>query len=149
MFAAPSIIGNPMVGGSQLAINQMILSPNKNFKLVMQSDGNLVVYQTIDQKPLWASGTMNSGAIVARMQLDGNFVLYNANNASKWATNTNGHPGAILTLLDTADLVVYTSITNLTVLWTSGTTAAATTSTTTTTTAMTTTTIDPSKLQIV
>ena len=83
---------------------------------------NLVVYQTKDQKVMWASNTMNSGAIVAKMQPDGNFVLYNAGNSAKWASGTNGRPGAILKLLDTGDLVVYTSLSNFTVLWTSTTT---------------------------
>ena len=122
-----------MVGGTQLVINQLILSPNKSFKLLMQPDGNLVVYQTKDMKVMWASNTMNSGAIVAKMQPDGNFVLYNANNSAKWASGTDRHPGAILSLLDSGYFVVYTSISNPEALWTSGTTAATTTSTSTST----------------
>ena len=138
LFAVSNMVDNPMVGGTQLAINQLILSPNKSFKLLMQPDGNLVVYQTKDLKVMWASNTMNSGAMVAKMQPDGNFVLYNASNSAKWATGTNGHPGAILNLLDTGDLVVYTSISNLTLLWTSTpVTTKATTATTPTSTAAT------------
>ena len=133
LFAVSNMVDNPMVGGTQLAINQLILSPNKSFKLLMQPDGNLVVYQTKDMKVMWASNTMNSGAIVAKMQPDGNFVLYNAGNSAKWASGTNGRPGAILNLLDTGDLVVYTSLSNFTVLWTSTTTTTTTVSTTTTT----------------
>ena len=138
-----------MVGGTQLAINQLILSPNKSFKLLMQPDGNLVVYQTKDQKVMWASNTMNSGAIVAKMQPDGNFVLYNANNSAKWASGTDRHPGAILSLLDSGYLVVYTSISNPAALWTSGTTVATTTSASTTATEiLVTATIAPSECML-
>ena len=106
-----------MIGGTQLAVDQMILSPNKCFKLLMQADNNLVMYQIKDQKPLWASDTLNKGSRVAKMQPDGNFVLYDANNLAKWATATEGHPGAIVTLLDAGNLVVYRSTTNNTILW--------------------------------
>ena len=116
----PNIRANPMVGGTQLTVNQVILSTNKCFKLQMQPDSNLVVYQTKDLKPLWASGTMNSGAVVAKMQTDGNFILYDAGSNIKWASATSSNPGAILNLLDTGNLVVQTSASNSAPLWQTG-----------------------------
>lgn len=58
-------------------------------RLIMQSDGNLVVY---DQNggARWAAGTNPYGAY-AEFQIDGNFVVYDRNNYPVWASNTCCH----------------------------------------------------------
>lgn len=63
------------------------------FTLVMQHDGNLVLYRYINNNlsVLWASHTMNSGAHRLEMQADGNLVLYRPDNTPVWASNTVGH----------------------------------------------------------
>ena len=98
----------------------MIVSTNKCYKLVMQEDGNLVIYQIKDQKALWASNTKSTGAAVARMQPDGNFVLYDWNNQAKWSTGTNGRSGAIITLQDDGNLVIYPNTKEDPAFWSSG-----------------------------
>ena len=56
-------------------------------RMVMQVDGNLVVYNGANQ-PLWGSWTHgNPGARLA-LQNDGNLVIYSIANAAIWATNT-------------------------------------------------------------
>jgi hypothetical protein len=55
-------------------------------KLIMQGDGNLVLY-TSSNKPVWATNTGGKGASFARMQDDGNLVVYVQGN-STFATNT-------------------------------------------------------------
>jgi uncharacterized protein YkwD len=65
-------------------------------RLVMQKDGNLVIYDSQDH-PTWASGTHGRGATDAFMvmQSDGNLVIYNNSPISPlWASHTNG-PGGI------------------------------------------------------
>lgn len=54
-------------------------------RLVLQGDGNLVLYR--NGKPVWASHTVGSGANRLVMQGDGNLVLYN-DGRPKWATHT-------------------------------------------------------------
>eukprot|EP00928_Gymnodinium_smaydae_P056386 TRINITY_DN3977_c0_g1_i1.p1 TRINITY_DN3977_c0_g1~~TRINITY_DN3977_c0_g1_i1.p1 ORF type:complete len:352 (+),score=49.73 TRINITY_DN3977_c0_g1_i1:76-1131(+) len=61
-------------------------------RLVLQDDGNLVMYDA-KWKPLWNSGTANSGATLLRFQGDCNVVLYSNDNQAKWArcdTSRNG-----------------------------------------------------------
>jgi hypothetical protein len=41
------------------------------------------------------------------MQDDGNFVLYDQDNAPVWASNTDGNPGAYLAVQDDGNVVVY------------------------------------------
>jgi hypothetical protein len=59
--------------------------------LVMQTDGNLVVYDKFG-KAIWASNSVQSyrDDFRLRMQNDGNLVIYNILNKPIWATNTNG-----------------------------------------------------------
>ena len=52
--------GTEITMGSSMSTNQRIYSPNKEHYLVMQSDGNLVVY-TKDDKPTWATDTYGKG----------------------------------------------------------------------------------------
>lgn len=56
-------------------------------RLVMQGDGNLVVYQ--GSTPRWWSGTGAAGSY-AIVQNDGNFAVRNPAGASQWATGTGG-----------------------------------------------------------
>jgi len=59
-------------------------------RLVMQSDGNLVIYD-INGTPKWASGTngSNRGDAFVVFQGDGNLVIY-SNGSPLWASNTVG-----------------------------------------------------------
>jgi hypothetical protein len=102
--------------GQMLWPNQQFQSPNRQYRMVMQSDGNLVLYQgatarwssktyransTLEMQgdgnlviyapghiAVWATGTFKSGSVL-RGQNDGNFVLYAPGNAAVWATNTS------------------------------------------------------------
>jgi hypothetical protein len=84
----------------------------------MQTDGNLVLYQS-GGGALWATGTTgNSGRnVTAFMQTDGNFVVY-ANPWSSWiplwSSGTWGQPGSYLALQNDGNLVVYNQYNNWT-----------------------------------
>jgi len=57
--------------------------------LAMQSDGNLVLYDR-SSRPVWFSGTHSVGAMRLSIQQDGNLVLYNNTNQAFWHTSTSG-----------------------------------------------------------
>ncbi len=78
-----------------------------NYKLIFQGDGNLVLYNP-QGKPIWATGTDNTGADIFAVQADGNVVLYN-HGKPVWATNTSGRPGAFLAIQTDGNVVVYAS----------------------------------------
>src|SRR5215472_1720317 len=103
--------------GQQLNIGDQLVS--KNVNLIMQGDGNLVLYRTLYGRPLWATNTNGQPATFAVMQGDGNFVVYSANGTPYWNTGTYGHPGAWLVLQGDGNLVVYNSAGNP--LWASNT----------------------------
>jgi hypothetical protein len=98
--------------GEGLATDDTVTSSNRAFQLVMQRDGNLVAYQ-VDARgertvPTWASNTVGNVGARARMQGDGNLVIYGADDATPiWASNTAGRPGAVLRLGDDGTLGLY------------------------------------------
>lgn len=92
--------------GTQLNVGDRRWSPNGKFFLLMQNDGNLVIYKK-DVGAIWSSNTMGSGANRAAMQDDGNFVLYAPNYVPKWASGTNGRPDNLLLLQDDGNMVIY------------------------------------------
>ncbi|MBG6119015.1 MULTISPECIES: hypothetical protein [unclassified Sphingobium] len=101
----------------QISTGQQINSPDGRFRLVQQTDGNLVLYfgasalwasyafgsnfTTYFQSdgnlvtygpsgPVWNSETNAIGARLA-LQNDGNLVIYDLDDRVVWATNTGGH----------------------------------------------------------
>jgi hypothetical protein len=78
-------------------------------RIVMQLDGNLVVYTTGSGQVLWASNTSGHPGAHAVMQTDGNLVIYAPNGAALWSSRTNGHPGAYALAQDDGNFVVYRS----------------------------------------
>jgi hypothetical protein len=114
---APAGSCGELTANQELAANQSVASCNGDFTLVMQGDGNLVLYQ--GGTALWASGTVGSGADEAIMQGDGNFVLYTSAGAPVWASNTAGNAGAYLDVQNDGNVVIYGS--SGTALWSTGT----------------------------
>jgi PAN domain len=106
-IATQAHAADTLYAGQYLFSGQSLVAPSCYYKLVFQSDGNLVLY-THSNAPVWASGTQNSGAAYAVMQGDGNLVLYTWGGRAVWSTGTYGHPYARTALQDDGNLVVYT-----------------------------------------
>jgi hypothetical protein len=104
----------------QLNVGDILFSGTRAFQLIMQTDGNLVLYAIDDSalpaditkgtytEIIWASGTNGLGGNVCKMQDDGNFVIYKGSKAI-WNSATEGNPGAFLRCQDDGNLVVYGS----------------------------------------
>lgn len=92
--------------GQILRGGEFIRSGDMRFHLILQGDGNLVLYGT-SGPAVWNSGTVGSGAAFLGMQGDGNLVLYTAANVAVWSTGTNGHPGSHLGVQNDGNIVVY------------------------------------------
>ena len=86
--------------------NQAISSCNGLYTLVMQDDGNVVLYDTMGTA-LWNSQTAGRPGHAVVMQSDGNFVLYDAASVPLWNTGTHGHPGAALRVEEDGNVIVW------------------------------------------
>ena len=86
--------------------------------LVMQGDGNLVLYQ--NGVALWNTGTWgqncSANQCFAAFQGDGNFVVYNG-STPLWNSQTGGNPGAQLALSAQLPNYIKISSSNQSTLW--------------------------------
>ncbi|MEY9894860.1 hypothetical protein ABIA31_008548 [Catenulispora sp. MAP5-51] len=106
-----------MAANQQITVNQSTLSCDGRFKLVLQGDGNLVLYQ--GSTPLWASNTVGQASANAIMQGDGNFVVYDGSGKPLWASNTAGNSGAYLSVQNDGNTVIFSA--SGATLWSTGT----------------------------
>ena len=99
-------ITNAYLGGDHMYrggwfddVGDYLLSANGRYQLIFQTDGNLVEYDLgqSGHPALWASHTTFGDTCwgcgqgqIARMQTDGNFVIYDSSNHALFATNTVG-----------------------------------------------------------
>ena len=89
-------------------IRQILRSANGRFYLIMQDDGNLVIYRTFrnHESPIWASDTCGKPFRQACIQTDGNFVLYGHGVQAQGISNTCGHGPVRLIMQDDGNLVL-------------------------------------------
>jgi len=98
-----------LTSGQTLGPNERIESYNRKAALVMQGDGNFVLYDTFAGKALWASGTDGKTGASVTMQGDGNLVVYAPDGQAVWDAQTTGNAGDSLVVQDDGNAVVYGS----------------------------------------
>lgn len=83
--------GHQVHEGTTLFQGQVLMSKNMARRLMVQNDGNLVVYDSRD-RAVWSSETsgQGEGPYLLRMQDDANLVLYDVNDTPIWASATDG-----------------------------------------------------------
>jgi hypothetical protein len=86
-------------------MSNQVLKATSGHRLIMQADGNLVLYNAANQ-PTWASNTSGKPFTHCCMQSDGNLVIYNMAQPV-WATNTSGSGGEKIILQTDGNLVIY------------------------------------------
>ena len=104
-----------MSKGETLVRANWLLSPNEQFALIMQHDGNLGLYTVRSNwQRIWSSRTSGQENRLV-LQNDGNMVIYDSNNRAIWHTGTiNGHRlnvenGGSIVLYDFDDNPVWSS----------------------------------------
>lgn len=92
-------------------LKMRLTSTSGEYRLVFQSDGNLVVYRN-GSSPVWQSGTAGKGATRIVFQKDGNVVIYRGSTTlwSSQTDNCNAGPGLSLDMQNDGNLVVYNYI---------------------------------------
>ena len=104
-FGGEALAAN-LYPGDSLDRGEGIYSDDRRYHLIMQDDGNLVLYAA-GGRALWATGTDGVAIRHAVMQTDGNLVLYDYANRPRWASGTDGQPGTYLAVQDDGNVVLY------------------------------------------
>jgi hypothetical protein len=107
--SATSTSADTLNPGATMTAGQYLTTANGQYKLVMQGDGNLVLYTANLSRALWASNTANHPGARVVMQGDGNLVIYGPSNEVLFASNTAGRPGASLVAQTDGNVVIYSS----------------------------------------
>ena len=97
-------MGDTLQKGEKLEVGQSLTSNNGAYRLVLQEDGNLVLYA--GEQSVWATATDGQDVQRAEVQDDGNFVLYTPDKPV-WASQTAGADNVRLVLQDDRNLVLY------------------------------------------
>ena len=97
-------MGTELVSGAKLLPRQYLLSADKHIVLVLQDDGNLVLYR--NGIATWSSLTWGKTPSQLEMQTDGSLVITFTDN-TRWSSNTLGNAGSRLALQNDGNLVIY------------------------------------------
>ena len=110
VYSKPTAYCGTLYADEALLPNSRLLwSCDQRFYLTMQTDGNLVLYQSKNGQStaLWSTGTWQTSGQIAVLQKDGNFVLYDSNRNALWSSRTWDRPNAYLAVQNDGNLVVY------------------------------------------
>lgn len=92
--------------GAALAVGASLSSGNSHYRLVMQHDGNLVIYCI--GRAIWSTHTAHiaiHGGL--RFQGDGNLVLYRHGGRAVWNSRTANTEACQLVMQNDGNLVLY------------------------------------------
>ncbi|MFI7494374.1 hypothetical protein ACH9D2_06600 [Kocuria sp. M4R2S49] len=111
MSSGKGLMNAVLKSGEQLALGEFLTSPDNKAKLILQDDGNLVLYRLEDGFALWSTQTQGKGVVRAVIQPDNNFVLLTPNGPA-WHTETShvaggGKPGGWIQVQDDGNIAVY------------------------------------------
>jgi hypothetical protein len=104
--------GQMHAGSTVLWTNQGLTSCDGRFHLVMQSDGNLVLYQDIPmtggaQTALWSTGTWGTTGQLAELNYSGQLVVYGAGGSLLYQSTTADFGGSFLAVQNDGNVVIY------------------------------------------
>jgi len=96
-----------LLPGGRLTPGQSITSANGRFRLLFQTDGNLVLYDDVERSAPWSTISVGITPGQVLMQPDGNLVVYDAAGRDHWSTATPGNAGAYLVVQNDGNVVIY------------------------------------------
>jgi hypothetical protein len=98
-------IANCLSKNEEINVGDCIMSLNKEYKLCMQHDGNLVLYNS-KNKAIWSSETNGLPIKKCVLQADNKLTLIDDNNNIKWQSKSNSKSSSYLLLNNDGSLVI-------------------------------------------
>ena len=97
----PGYLGDQLESGRDMEPGEYLESDDGHHVLELTPDGRLVA--STEGREWWSPNSTRRG-VIARMQLDGNFVVYGAEpyvaENAVWATQTQGNEDAVLMVVE-------------------------------------------------
>ncbi|MER5281632.1 hypothetical protein ABT025_38880 [Streptomyces sp. NPDC002809] len=86
----PTAQGDHMHPGDTLRSGDSISSGGGRYRLVYETDGNLVLYQDGERTPRWSSQTQRRSPGMCVMQMNGDLTIDDADGQRVWSLGLNG-----------------------------------------------------------
>jgi hypothetical protein len=99
--------GDQLHPKDKLLPGEQLVSQNRQFRMQLQLDGNLVLFDGNDD--IWESETQDRAVTHCTMQTDGNLVIYDGDSVV-WASGTGHRTEACLEIRDDGNAVIYASV---------------------------------------
>jgi hypothetical protein len=96
-----------LLPNQSLRVGDSLLSYDEKYRLILQGDGNLVLYSPT--RALWSTATVGRGGMRLILQTDGNLVLYRSDWVPVWDSRTDGQGSVRLIPQTDGNLVLYTN----------------------------------------
>lgn len=104
---AQASVPSSLSGPRSLNAYRSLRSPNRQYRLVMQGDGNLVVSGMA--RALWASGTSGHPGAHLALLPQARAVVYSSSGQALWSSPPGRGSGPLLVIQDNGDLVLRSS----------------------------------------
>lgn len=101
-----SLLPNSLKLGNQLRINQQLVSDNEKYNLILQEDGNLVLYDE-NKKARWNTPTYKRFSQFFELSKQGNLAIVSDKNKIVWEFKPTKKKGYELVLEDNGNLILY------------------------------------------
>lgn len=94
-----------LTSGQQIIQNDQLMNDRLRHNLILQPDGNLVLYR--NGTALWSSGTVGAASPALVLQPDGNLVLYASGGRAVWNSGTVSGQYSAFVLQNDGNVVLY------------------------------------------
>ncbi len=107
---ACTLVGS-LVMGQPLNTGSCLLAVNTLFEVAMQANGQLVLYDLVNNRALWSTPTEGLNVSYAMVESDGELALFDANHNVLWTDGAVGSQGTYtLNLLNNGDAGTYSAV---------------------------------------
>jgi hypothetical protein len=111
LCAQQNCLGSKLKAGQHLTSGSCLLSANGSFELLLQSDGNLVLYNLGTNAAEWSSGTGGKSIANASLMGDGRLGLTDASGKTIWASHAAGENARYsLAIKNDGNIVIYKTV---------------------------------------
>jgi hypothetical protein len=104
-LAGGALAADRLTTGQSITRGEQLTSPDGSHRLILQEDGNLVLYS--GDRAVWYT---NSDGIAVKelvMQHNGELVLYKYDGRPAWSSRTRGDTSTFVVLQNDGNLVIY------------------------------------------
>jgi hypothetical protein len=105
IFPLVSIAGDRLTAGQSISRGGQLTSPDGKHRLILQEDGNLVLYS--GNKPTWYTNSAGIAIKELVMQNNGELILYRYDGKPAWSSHTSGDTNTFVALQNDGNLVIY------------------------------------------